>query len=122
MQKETVGSPTGDTSVVYSRDALKRTTLISVTQDGTGYMRSFNYVPRGTEEAPEGTTNYIESITYFKVQNNYPFSPEKTEAVEYNNDGNIVKYGDIPTFTIVLAESLERTIKILTKPIHSSIM
>ena len=93
MQKETVGSPAGYTSIIYSRDALKRLTMLKTTQGENGYTRHFSYIPRGAANTPEGTTNYIKEVTYYNVVN-YESTLEKTEAVEYNTDGNIVRYGE----------------------------
>ena len=93
IESERVEAPEGDTNVYYERDALKRLGSVKVTQNGNGYKRAYNYVPRGAAVSPEGTTNYIESISYYNVLNNVE-TLEKTENVAYNTDGNIVTYGE----------------------------
>ena len=93
IQHESIQSPAGYTSVAYGRDRLNRPTSITTTQSGNGYKKSFVYVPRGASGSPEGTTNYIESVSYYNIVNNVS-TFEKTENVEYNTDGNIVVCGE----------------------------
>ena len=93
IASETVVAPAGNTDIAYTQDALNRITSIKTVQSNNGYKRAFAYVPRGASASPEGTTGYIESISYYNVLNNAE-TLEKTENVEYNSDGNISAYGD----------------------------
>ena len=93
VQSEKILIDNSATDVNYTRDALKRLTGIKVTQGVNGYKRAFAYVPRGAVASPEGTTNYIGSVSYYNVINDAE-TLEKTENVEYNADGHIIKYGD----------------------------
>ena len=91
IESETVETPNGNTDILWERDAMKRLGSVKVTQNGNGYKRTYGYVPRGAAASPEGTTSYIESISYYNVLNNVA-TLEKTENVAYNTDGNIVTY------------------------------
>ena len=81
------------THINYTRDALKRISEIKTVQDGNGYERKFVYAPRGHYMVPEGTTNYVGSISYYNVVNDVS-TLEKKESIAYNSDGNIVTYGE----------------------------
>ncbi len=81
------------THINYTRDALKRITEIKTVKDGNGYERKFAYLVRGNANSPEGTTNYVGSVSYYNVVNNVS-TLEKSENIAYNADGNIVTYGD----------------------------
>ena len=93
VQSEQILIDSISTDVNYARDALKRLTTIKIAQGGNGYKRLFAYIPRGTVASPEGTTNYIESISYYNVINDAE-ALEKTESIAYNADGNIITCGE----------------------------
>ena len=93
IETERINSPTGDTSIMYVRDALKRLSMVRINQGANGYFRTFSYASRGNSDSPEGTTNYIDAVSYYNVTNNTS-AFEKTEAVAYNSDGNIVRYDE----------------------------
>ena len=81
------------THINYTRDALKRISEIKTVKDGNGYERKFAYLVRGNANSPEGTTNYVGSVSYYNVVNNVS-TLEKSENIAYNADGNIITYGE----------------------------
>ena len=81
------------THINYTRDALKRISEIKTVRDGNGYARKFFYTVRGPIPIPEGTTNYVGSVSYYNMVNDVS-TLEKTEGIVYNADGNIITYGD----------------------------
>ena len=103
--------------VEYTRDKLGRPTAEKITQGTKGLYTTFSYVPRqelvtrsgllniGETASPAaivdpgvettetvGTTPYIETVKHY-THNNGVNTLSKTEAVEYDGNGNITKYG-----------------------------
>lgn len=93
IKHESVQSPTGYTYINYTRDGLERLAKVKVVQGDCGYSKEFSYIARGTEAAPEGTTNFVGKVSYYNYANGSD-TWEKEEVIEYDADGNIVKYGD----------------------------
>lgn len=93
IKHESIQSPTGYTYINYTRDGLERLAKVKVVQGDCGYSKEFSYIARGTEASPEGTTNYVGKVSYYNYTNGSD-TLEKEEAIGYDADGNIVKYGD----------------------------
>ncbi len=113
-EKITTGSNvTAD--VTYTKDGLGRPITEKIMQGTKGISTDYAYIPRqelqsGTnragnispkgvvlppefeEEVNVGTSPFIESVKYY-THNNGAVTLSKTEAVEYDENGNITKYG-----------------------------
>ncbi len=85
----------GSLTTGYSQDGLKRPLKTTVVNDsGKGYSTTYEYYNQLDEnDNIVGTTPFIKSVTNKTVTNGVESSPQ-VALVEYDNAGNITKYGE----------------------------
>ena len=113
VAEETLWNMPGEISTTYTHDGLQRPTETTVMVGNNGYKQAFEYVPRQKrEKLPNGqisvgglpsftfittdigTTNYISKFKEYSMSGTTA-TLVRTDAVEYDANGNITKYGDV---------------------------